>query len=222
MKVPITKKRTAIDAVPTRRQKASAQRRQAILDAALDVFAAQGFAAARLDDVAAEAGVAKGTIYLFFADKEALFEQLLIGAVAPVLAKVEALANVKSMPFDNVLAALFAFFRAELLGTKRREVIRLVLMEGRRFPRIAEIYHREVIAKGLALISKIARQARMRGELTSDDLISFPHLVFAPLVMSLIWDGLFSKSEPLDVEGLLAAHRRLLTNAADTARKRKS
>ena len=222
MRAPRVRKPADATVAPSRRQQASEQRRQAIIEAALDVFAAEGFAAARLDEVAEKAGVAKGTIYLFFEDKDDLFEQLLISAVAPVLAKVEVLAKEPLMPLNDLLAALFSFFRAEVLGTKRREVIRLVLTEGRRFPRIAEFYHREVISKGLALIGGMARQAHKRGELPSDDLASFPHLVFAPLVMSLLWDGLFSKSEALDVEGLFAAHRRVLTGNTRATRQRKS
>jgi len=216
------KKSLPVSSAPNRRQEASERRRQAILTAALDVFAADGYAAARLDDVAAKAGVAKGTIYLFFRDKEDLFEQLLIGTMSPVLAKIEGLANEQLMPLNDMLAVLFAFFQAEVLATERREVVRLVLTEGRRFPRIAEIYHREVIAKGLALVARIAHQAHTRGELPSDDLAGYPHLVFAPLVMSLLWDGLFSRSSALDVDGLLAAHRRLLTGTRKPARQRKA
>lgn len=197
-----------------RRQQASEQRREAILAAALEVFASDGFAAARLDDVAAKAGVAKGTIYLFFEDKEHLFEQILISAITPVLAQVEALASAPAMSLDEVLAAMFAYFRKEVLGTRRREVIRLVLSEGRRFPRIVEAYHREVVSKGLAIVTKIARRAHERGELAHRDLVRFPHLVFAPLLLAVIWDSLFSRLEPLDVEGLLTTHRSLLAGDA--------
>src|SRR6266699_3180747 len=66
-----------------------AERRQAILDAALDEFAARGFAATRLDDVAARAGVAKGTIYLHFRDKQALFQELVTTMLVPFIAKLE-------------------------------------------------------------------------------------------------------------------------------------
>ena len=66
----------------------AAARREAILDAALTVFAERGYEAARLDDMAARAGVAKGTLYLYFKDKEALFEALVRGAVSPMLGKV--------------------------------------------------------------------------------------------------------------------------------------
>ncbi|MDR3372831.1 MAG: TetR/AcrR family transcriptional regulator [Ancalomicrobiaceae bacterium] len=203
-----------MSAPKTKRQQASEQRRQAILDAALDVFAAEGFTAARLDDVAAKAGVAKGTIYLFFKDKEELFEQIVVAAISPVLARLEALAEAETMPLDQVLETVFAFFQSEVIATWRRDVIWLVLSEGRRFPRIAEIYHRMVISKGLGIIRRIAENAYKRGEISSDELVRFPHLVFAPLIMALIWNGLFAKYQPLDVADLLNTHRQLLMRTA--------
>src|SRR3954462_6174094 len=71
------------------RAKRSAERRDAILAAALDEFAARGFAATRLDDVAKRAGVAKGTIYLHFADKETLFQELIRTELSPVVGALE-------------------------------------------------------------------------------------------------------------------------------------
>ena len=191
---------------PKRRRQASAQRRQAILDVALDVFAANGYAATRLDEIAEKAGVAKGTIYLSFKDKDDLFEQMVTGAVAPVLTALEVLAQQPGLPFAILLRRLVDVFRMEILATRRKEIIRLVISEGGRFPRIAEFYHREVIAKGMSLIRSLAEQAAARGELPSDAIAKFPQLVVAPLLLAVIWDGVFSKIEQLDVEGLLAAH----------------
>jgi hypothetical protein len=85
-----------------------------------------------------------------------------------------------------------------------------VLTEGPRFPAIAEFYHREVVSRGLGLIGELLRRAEARGELSAEGLARFPQLVFAPLIMAVIWDGLFARIEPLDVEGLLAVHRQLL------------
>jgi AcrR family transcriptional regulator len=193
-----------------RRQQASEERKLAILRAGLEVFAARGFAAARLEDVAEKAGVAKGTIYLFFHDKEDLFEQIVLGAIRPVLVMIAKAAAAADTPTDVILERLFDLFRAEVLGTWRQQVLRLVITEGARFPRIAEFYHREVIVKGLAIIRHLAQRALARGELQSDSIARFPQLVFAPLLLALIWEGLFSAIEPLDVEGLLTAHRELL------------
>src|SRR5499433_886028 len=68
----------------------SVARRNAILDAALDEFSARGFAATRLDDVAKRADVAKGTIYLYFRDKETLFQELVRSMLSPIVEQVEA------------------------------------------------------------------------------------------------------------------------------------
>src|SRR5438105_9068856 len=68
----------------------AAERRQAIIEAALDEFVARGFAATRLDDVAKRAGVAKGTIYLHFKDKEALFQELIRTALVPLIDRLAA------------------------------------------------------------------------------------------------------------------------------------
>jgi AcrR family transcriptional regulator len=185
-------------------------RRQAILDAGLAVFAAEGFMATKLDDVAEKAGVAKGTIYLHFKDKQELFEQIVRNAVAPVIARLEGIAKLPDLPTEMVFKAMFDLFRTEVLGTNRKHVLRLVLTEGPRFPAIAKFYHREVVSRGLGLIGELLRRAEARGELSAEGLARFPQLVFAPLVMAVIWDGLFARIEPLDVEGLLAVHRQLL------------
>ncbi|MBS0244241.1 MAG: TetR/AcrR family transcriptional regulator [Proteobacteria bacterium] len=200
----------------SRRQQASGQKRAAILAAALDVFAANGYAAARLDDVAAKAGVAKGTIYLFFKDKEQLFEAIVLEAASPVLTALDAVAGREDLTLREFLSGLFAVFRAEVLGTRRKEIVRLVLAEGSRFPRIAEFYHREVVAKGLALIARVADRAVARGELKSDALKRFPQLVIAPLIVAVIWDGTFASVAPLDVEGLISAHLDILLGHSKT------
>ncbi|MGE0768797.1 MAG: TetR/AcrR family transcriptional regulator [Hyphomicrobiaceae bacterium] len=203
-----------------KRREASEQRRQAILEAAIEVFAAEGFAAARLDAVAAKAGVAKGTIYLFFKDKEDLFEQILTNALVPMLGKAQTIAGDASAPLDVLLERLLEFLRAEILGTRRRDILRLIITEGHRFPRIAQAYHREIVSKGMAIMQGLAQRAHARGELATDDLARFPQLVFAPVVMAVVWDGLFSKFQPLDVKGLLEAHRRLIVSASTDRERR--
>lgn len=185
-------------------------RRQAILEAGLAVFAAEGFAATKLDDVAEKAGVAKGTIYLHFQDKQDLFEQIVREAVGPVVARLEDAAKHSDLPTDLVLKTMFDLFRTEVLGTERKHVLRLVMTEGARFPAIGAFYHREVVSRGLKLVGDLLRRAKAKGELPTEGLTKFPQLVFAPLIMAVIWDGLFAEIQPLDVERLLAVHREVL------------
>jgi AcrR family transcriptional regulator len=196
--------------VAGRRIRAQERRRQAILDAAFGLFTSEGFAATRLDAVAESAGVAKGTIYLFFKDKEDLFESTVLAAIGPTLSNLDSVVERVDLPFPQMLAQLSELFRREILLTKRREIVRLVLAEGARFPRIAEFYHREVISRGLSMIRKAAQRAQANGELPSDALVRFPQLLFAPMLISIFWSSLFSQHEALDVEAMLAAHRDLL------------
>jgi AcrR family transcriptional regulator len=188
-----------------------AVRKQAILDAALDVFAECGFEAARLDDVATRAGVAKGTLYLYFDDKEDLFEEVVRSAVSPILERLGALAAAPDLPTDKILESLFAVFEKEVLRTKRKLLIRLIIAEGPRFPRIAEFYYRNVVSRIMPLIANVMERGVEQGEFSSDAYARYPQLVAAPLLLAVIWDALFAAIKPLDVADFLGAHREALT-----------
>jgi len=192
----------------TRASAAELDRREAILEAALDVFGASGFAAARLDDVAAKAGVAKGTLYLYFPNKQALFEELIRGLVLPLLDEVAAAAD--TLPPNRLFEHFFEIFEREILGTRRRLVLRLLICEGHRFPAIAEFYYSHVVQRGLKILRNAARRARSSHGRKTAVLESFPQLIVAPLIVSIVWDGLFGRIDPLDTAGLLKAHRQVL------------
>src|SRR4051812_7893359 len=157
------------------RAQRSAERRDAILAAAFDEFAERGFAAARLDDVARRAGVAKGTIYLHFADKEALFEELIRIEIGPIVAALEQ-ASLTDISVRQVTDQLIEVFVRGIFETRRKDVIRLVITEGPRFPKLAEFYYREVISRVLVIIRAMLRRAFERGELKTDALVRYPQL----------------------------------------------
>ena len=190
---------------PNRRQAAAEKRRRAILAAALEEFAEHGFAATRLDDVAARAGVAKGTIYLGCKDKQDLFEQVVLHAVQPLFERFT-LGRDPSTPINELFAQLVEFFRKEVLGTKRRLIAQIIIKEAGRFPELAAFHHREVLSKLLALVGQLAARAEREGALRSSAYARFPQLIIAPMMLTLVWDATFSKVAPLDVEALLAAH----------------
>ena len=189
---------------PPRREDRSASRRAAILAAALEEFGAQGFTAARLDDVAKRAGVAKGTIYLHFRDKEALFEELIRDMLTPVVGKIEAMRDA-DLPLPQLGAVLVEFFVNDVLGTRRKDVIRLMIAEGPRFPKLAEFYYREVLSRIFGAMQAILARAAARGE-APPALAQFPQLVAAPGLVAVVWAGLFEKFQPLDVRAMLKAH----------------
>ncbi|GAB4067519.1 TetR/AcrR family transcriptional regulator [Ancylobacter sonchi] len=185
-------------------------RRRAILDAALEVFAEHGFNGARMEDVARRAGIAKGTLYLYFKDKTALFEGLVHDAADPILGKLEReFAGFEGSTRDFLLL-LFQHIQTEAVGSPRRHIIRLMLAEGERFPAIADFYYREVVARGLNLLRALNERALARGEITSDAALRFPQLIIAPVLVAAVWEGTFGRHEPLDLPGMFTAHAELM------------
>jgi AcrR family transcriptional regulator len=195
-------------ATASRAEKSEA-RRQAIVAAALDEFSARGFAAARLDDVARRAGVAKGTIYLHFRDKEALFIELVRSVIGPLVSSMEA-ALARDIPLRAVAETVVELFLREVYGTRRKDVIRLILTEGQRFPKITEFYYREVISRILRAARVMLQRAAARGEIGAEQLARFPLLLPAPLILAILWNSLFERFEPLDVRAMLRMHLDLL------------
>ena len=195
---------------PARSEAEREVKRQAILDAALEVFSEKGYAATRLDDVAARAGIAKGTIYLYVSSKQELFGELVRSGIGGPIEALEARVLALDLPVEALLRTLLAFMRTEVLGSRRKEIVRLLIAEAGRFPEIAELYHREVLSRGLRVLRAVAEKGLARGELRSDELVRFPQLAVAPGVVALIWSHLFDRFEPLDVEAMFDAHLSLL------------
>jgi AcrR family transcriptional regulator len=191
------------------RAEKTAATRDAILAAALREFSARGFAATRLEDVAKRASVAKGTIYVHFRDKESLFEQLVRTSLAPAIVFVETLPAL-DMPLRELAEQLCAFFVREICETERKDVLRLIMTEGPRFPALAHIYYREVPARVLPVIRAVLERAHRRGEIPSDALARFPQLLIAPGLVGILWNSLFERFEPLDVGAFMRAHIELL------------
>jgi AcrR family transcriptional regulator len=190
------------------RKTRSIERREAILSAALDEFSIRGFEAARLDDVARRAGVAKGTIYLYFRDKESLFQELIRTMLTPLVGTIEAMGEA-DVPIALLADRIVDLFVREVYGTRRKDVIRLMITEGRRFPKLAEFYYREVLSRVIGAVRALLRRAAARGEIP-EGLADYPQIVAAPGLVAIVWSGLFDRFEPLDVRKMMKTHVELL------------
>jgi AcrR family transcriptional regulator len=195
--------------VPSGRAARAAERRQAIVDAALDEFIARGFTATRLDDVAKRAGVAKGTIYLHFKDKEALFEELIRTAIVPVVDRLTTPPPLTGSVRD-ALEGFARTFIQEVGATRRADIIRLIIAEGPRFPAVADFYYREVISRGLAAMRALIQIGVARGEISQKQLERFPQIVVAPAIVAIVWKSLFERHAPLDANEMLRVHLDLI------------
>jgi len=194
---------------PSSRAERTLERRQAIIDAAMDEFIARGYAATRLDDVARRAGVAKGTIYLHFKDKEALFQELIRTALVPLIGRLAA----PPPSGGSVRAALEGFaetFAREVVSTRRGDIVRLIVAEGARFPAIADFYYREVVSRGLAGMRALIELGISSGEIRQQGLAQFPQIVVAPALIAVIWQGLFGRHAPLDATEMFRVHLDLI------------
>lgn len=194
-------KRSASVAGGARAAKA-AERRAAIIAAALDEFTTRGFAATRLDDVAKRAGVAKGTIYLYFTDKEALFQELVRASLLPTVNRLTA-----PLPADvsvrQMLESFAEAFLRDVAQTRRGDIVRLIIAEGTRFPSLAEFHYRTVVEPGMAGLRRLIELGVARGEIKSTALAQFPQLVVAPAMLTVIWQALFGRFAALDMQAML-------------------
>lgn len=189
-----------------RRRKA--ERPGEILAAALEVFAARGYAATRLDDVARRAGVSKGALYLYFETKEDLFRAVVGEAVGGNLAHLKDLAGA-AVPFETAVRAGVGLLARTVAGDRRISgVIRLVLVESRNLPELATIWHETVIVPALGLITGLIRQGQARGEIRAGDPRLFAMGMMGPLLLGVLWRETFEPvgAEPVDIEALAAQH----------------
>ncbi|MCP4619517.1 MAG: TetR/AcrR family transcriptional regulator [Bradyrhizobium sp.] len=191
------------------RAERAAERRQAIIEAAMEEFIARGFAATRLDDIAKRAGVAKGTIYLHFKDKESMFEELIRTAIVPLVGRMQGPPPAGASVRDLIEAFALNFIH-EIVSTRRGDIVRLIVAEGPRFPAIADFYYREVVSKGLAGMRAMIELGIARGEIKNANLAKFPQLMVAPAMMAVIWQSLFAKHAPLDAIEMFRTHLDLI------------
>ncbi len=155
--------------------------------AALDLFVEKGFAATRLDEVAARAGVSKGTLYLYFDSKEELFKAVVREGLLPLLVEGEALvAGMPGSASDLFRAIVLRWW--EMVGEGPIGGIpKLIFAEARNFPEIARFYSEEVIERGKRLFVVVFRRGIDSGEFRPFDPQALVHIVISPLIMRVIW-----------------------------------
>ena len=194
------------------RQRRKQARPGEIIEAGLAEFGESGFAATRLEDVARRAGIAKGTIYLYFDSKEALFEAAVRSRLGPVLDEAGAMINAFPGPTIDLLRLLIPVIYAKLVDSDARILVRIILSEGARFPAITELYYRAAVAKGRAFLARIVERGVARGEFRAGPLTDLPIVLIAPVLMAAFWKMTFEPYDPIATERFLAAHLDLIVN----------
>ena len=172
---------------PAPRKRRKEARPGELLSAALELFVARGFAATRLEDVAARAGVAKGTLYLYFENKEALFLAVIREGIVPVLAENEEIAARHDGPTFALLEKLLDNWWSKIGQTAYAGIPKLMVAEAANFPDAAQFYYEQVISRGRTLLGAALRRGIERGEFRPLDVEVAIDVIIAPVLMLLIW-----------------------------------
>ncbi|MDB5419875.1 MAG: transcriptional regulator, TetR family [Phenylobacterium sp.] len=189
-----------------RRRKAA--RPGEIVEAALAVFAEKGFAAARLEEIAARAGVSKGALYLYFETKEDLFRAVVEQAIAPNLEGVRAMMAAHPGPIAALLRLVPERIARLLETLPIGGVVKMVIGEAGNFPELARVWHDRLVAHALGALCDAVAAAQARGEVKPGDPRTFAVQLIAPLLVGVIWRETFVPvgAEPFDLPALARQH----------------
>jgi AcrR family transcriptional regulator len=197
-----------MDAISPRWRRRKTARPQEILEAALACFAERGFAATRMEDIAVRAGVTKGTIYLYFENKESVFKALVresIGVrVGEALELMRTFQGSASELLRNVLGAIGTF----LVNSDRAVLPKIILSEAGNFPELLRFYREEIIDKGLAAMSSVIKRGINNGEFRDVVPEYAARLCIAPILLSAVWRTSFGQFDetPFDYQKFLETH----------------
>jgi AcrR family transcriptional regulator len=204
----------------TRRKEA---RPEEITKAALDLFVERGFANTRLEDVASRAGVSKGTLYLYFANKEELFKAVVRESLVARLVEFrDGIAHFQGST-PELLRLAFTIWWERIGATPISGIPKLIISEARNFPEIARFYVHEVIEPGRQTLAALIRRGIERGEFRKVDPDTVAHLLAAPMLQIMLWRNALEPccDVKLDPHVLIEAHIEMLSLGLASDRKEK-
>ena len=193
-------------------QRRAEDRPREICAAALEVFAEKGFAAAKLDEIARRAGVSKGTLYLYFKDKEELFRAVVRSAIAPNIEAVTSTISSLDAPFADVVRLFLSAFAEREARLPIGAVAKMVVGESRNFPELARVWHDEVASKAIGAIAAFIERAQLRGEVRPGDPRLYAFSLMGPMVLGALWRATLvpAGGQALDIAALARQHAEVL------------
>lgn len=189
------------------------QKHQQIIDAALNVFVRDGFAAARTDAIAEQAGVAKGTLYLYFDSKEAIFREAIRTRILPVVHQMRDLSEQFDGSAEELLRFQIGNFYRRVIGSDRIQILRLMLAEGSRFPDIAQYYFENVIQVGMQTLRRTVELGIESGEFRRPASDLYPLSIAGPALMTGILRVVFDQHQKISLEQAFESHLDMVLHA---------
>jgi AcrR family transcriptional regulator len=178
-----------------------------IIAAAYAVFADKGFAAAKLDDIAARAGVSKGALYLYFETKQEIFEAVVRSAIAPNIDMIRSMAEAYDGPLEPLLRMIISRMQGAI-GFHFGPVIKMVIGESRNFPELARVWHDQMVEPGFSILTGIIARAQKRGEVRPGDPRNFCVSLISPILAAVLVRETFVPvgAKPFDIPALMQQH----------------
>lgn len=159
-----------------------------IIDAALEIFSEKGFAATRLDDVARLAGVTKGTVYLYFDNKQALFTALVNEMVVPQVERAESMIESYSGSASSLIEILVKQWRQNVVESKLSGIPKLIISEAGNFPELGKFYLEKVVKRGRRMMAHVIEMGISTGEFVECDANYVSRVILAPMVFTAVWE----------------------------------
>lgn len=181
-----------------------------IVEVATGLFVEKGYAAVNLDEVARQAGIAKGTLYRYYDSKENLFRAVVQQAIAENKGVLELAAPAMGGTLAELVPRLLMAAGDTSGANNAPALARLVIAESQAFPDLAKIWHDEVVSRVLSLITERIQQSQEEGEIKPGDPRAYALTIVGPLVMALLFRNVFGPSSPFipDLKVLAEQHAR--------------
>jgi len=203
----------ATEARPETRRRRKAERPQEILEAAFAEFSKNGYATTTLEQIAERAGVTKGTIYVYFENKEHLFISMVREFTKAGTETLHGMLETHEGSTAELLRAQFSFIYQHLVeDRRRREVVRMLIAEAPRFPALADRYHEEILKPCLDMLRQAIQRGVDRGEIRNAAIVASPQVVIGPIALVDVWLMMFDDRQPLDLKAYFDAHLDLVLN----------
>lgn len=189
-----------MSAISPPRQRRKEARPQELLDAALELFAEKGFAATRSEEVAARAGVAKGTLYLYYPSKEELLKAVIKQRLSNEIAAAAELTEQYTGSTETLMTEVLTAWWARVFDSPTSAVFKLIISEVRNFPEIAEYYVHEVVEPGKQLVGRIVQRGIERGEFRAVNVPATVLSIIFPMIMLCLHKHSIGACMPMNTE----------------------
>ena len=187
----------------TRRKDA---RPEEIIDAALAEFAEVGYSAASMARIAEGAGIARSTIYLYYADKEALISAAFEARLSEAFNAAGQGAALSSGPFREVFHEMLTLLYKRIVKSEALVLLKVLVAEGAQFPQLLAHYHDTALKAAMTMLNSVLKQGLARGELRPDVMDYDIKLVISPIMLAAIWHLTFQELEPIALECYIEGH----------------